>query len=140
MGGKMSRDKGKRGEREIVDMLQPIVDEVYAAFELDPPKLKRNTLQSDGGGSDIAGLPWLAIEVKYQEQMNITTWWKQTLEQAGSDRAPVLVYRRNNVRWAVRMFGMVGGPGLGLTAAITVDIDVFLAWFRLRLTQEVSVL
>lgn len=138
MGGLMSRNKGKRGEREIVDALQPIVNEVYAAFDLDPPKLKRNTLQSDGGGSDIAGLPWLALEVKYHENNFQEAWWRQTLEQAAQDRVPVLLYRRNGQKWKCVMFGLLGEPSLGHTVRVTVDIQSFLAWFRLRLYVELS--
>lgn len=138
MGGKMSRDKGKRGEREIIDLLQTVVAQVYPLHHKDPPKLKRNTLQSDGGGSDVAGLEWLALEVKYQESNFQPAWWRQCLEQAAQDRVPVLIYRRNGYKWKVVMYGLLGGPSLGLTVPVTVDIDCFLAWFRLRLTQELS--
>lgn len=138
MGGLMSRNKGKRGERQIVELLQPVVIDIYELHQLEPPQLKRNTLQSDGGGSDIAGLPWLAAEVKYHETFCIPQWWRQTLEQAGSDREPVLFYRRNKVPWAVKMYGMLGGAGLGCTVPVTVDMQSFLAWFRLRLNQELS--
>lgn len=144
MGGRMSRGKGRRGEREIVTLLQPVVNEVYAACgiaEENVPVLKRNSLQSDGGGSDIAGLPWLALEVKYQEQQNSykhRIWWEQTLEQAGMERVPVLFYRRNKVRWQVMMFGMLGGPGWGYSVPVLITPGDFLLWFRARLHQELS--
>lgn len=138
MSGTMARNKGKRGERGVIDLLQPVVNEVYELNDMEAPILKRNTLQSDDGGSDIAGLPWLALEVKYQEQENVNGWWRQTLEQAGQDGIPVLVYRRNNAKWRVRMFGMLGTPGCGYTVPVTVDIEHFLLWFRLRLIQELT--
>ena len=138
MGGAMSRNKGKRGERGVIDLLQPVVTEVYALFEKDAPKLKRNTLQSDGSGSDIAGLPWAAIEVKNQEVLQLERWWQQTLEQAGYDKEPILFYKRNHIDWNVRMFGMLGMPSCSFTVPVIVKVPDFLAWFRLRLTQELQ--
>lgn len=138
MGGKMSRDKGKRGEREICKLLQPVVNEIYAEFDLEPPVLKRNTLQSDGGGCDLAGLLWLAIEVKYQETIALSQWWKQTLAQASPEQTPILFYRRNSTKWKVMMFGMLGRPSQAVTAPVVVDPEFFLQWFRARLVEELS--
>lgn len=138
MGGKFSRDKGKRGEREIVDLLQPVVNEVYELHGLEPPKLKRNTLQSDGGGSDIAGLLWAAIEVKYHSEISLGAWWAQTIAQAGPDQEPILFYRRNNIPWKVKMYGILGKPGCAYTVPVIVDTEHFLAWFRARLSQELE--
>lgn len=140
MGGKMSRSKGQRGEREIIGLLQPVVNEVYEAAMLQAPTLKRNSLQSDGGGSDIAGLPWLALEVKYQEKTDtpstLRIWWEQTLEQAGDCNVPVLFYRRNGSKWRVQMYGMLGAPSCCFTVPVVVGPEDFLRWFRARLTQE----
>ena len=74
MAGLMSRNKGKRGEREVVKLLQPVVNEVYESLGLEPPLLERNLMQSHKGGCDLAGLDWLALEVKYQEQQQMTSW------------------------------------------------------------------
>ena len=81
--GSMARSKGQRGEREIVALLQAVVNEVYTAYNrkvistteselvqyrtLEVPLLQRNTIQSDRGGYDIVGLDWLAPEVKVPE-------------------------------------------------------------------------
>lgn len=144
MGGLMSRRKGRRGEREIIDLLQPVVNEVYDACEIaeeNVPKLKRNSLQSDEGGSDVAGLPWLSIEVKYHAKIppgKLKQFWLQTLEQAGMQKVPVLFYRRNATGWAVMMTGMLGAPGWGYTVPVTVSPSDFLLWFRTRLHQELT--
>lgn len=138
MGGRMSRDKGARGEREVIQMLQPVVNEVYEAHDLDPPQLKRNTLQSDGGGCDIAGLQWAAIEVKWHETLKVPAWWAQTLEQAGADKVPVLMYRQNALHWQVMMWGQLGAErGSARTMPVTVRARYFLDWFRERLVREV---
>lgn len=144
MGGMMSRRKGARGEREVIDLLQPVVNEVYEACAYpddEIPKLKRNSLQSDEGGSDVAGLPWLALEVKFYakiENHQLMKFWVQTLRQAGMSRAPVLFYRRNSCSWSVMMTGMLGAPGWGYTVPVIVTPQDFLLWFRTRLHQEIT--
>ena len=143
MGGKMSRAKGQRGEREIIELLQPVVNEVYEAALLRAPKLKRNSLQSDDGGSDIAGLPWLALEVKYQEKNDtprvLEIWWEQTLEQAEGCREPVLFYRRNGSKWRVQMYGMLSAGGIAFTVPVLISPADFLRWFRARLIKELGI-
>lgn len=138
MGGAMSRNKGQRGEREVIQLLQPVVNEVYEAHGLEPPKLKRNTLQSDCGGSDVAGLPWLALEVKFHADIKLTQWWQQTIAQAEQGQEPVLFYRRNATRWMVKMYGMVGRPGCGQTVPVVIEAGAFLQWFRVRLNEELG--
>lgn len=138
MGGLRSRNKGKRGERQVIEMLLPVVIEVYEAAGKDPPELKRNTLQSDRGGSDIAGLPWLAIEVKYQEAESVNAWWEQCVSQAKPDQTPVLFFRRNHAQWRVKMYATLGGGPSGVTVPVSIEVSSFLRWFRNRLTLEVG--
>lgn len=138
MGGKSGQDKGKRGEREVIALLQPVVNEVYEAHDMDAPRLQRNTLQSDKGGQDIVGLDWLAPEVKWCEQLQVYQWWQQTLRQAGAGKVPVLFYKRNKVDWKVRMYGRLGMPTCERLVPVTVDLLDFLDWFRARLVQELS--
>lgn len=138
MGGKMSRDKGKRAERQVIELLQPVVNEVFQTCGKEPPVLKRNTLQSDGGGSDIAGLPWLAIEVKHHETLNVSAWWAQTLRQCSATQDPVLIYRSNRTTWRVRMFGWCGEFTCGHRAAVDIHAEDFLRWFRNRLVQRLE--
>lgn len=138
MGGRMSRNKGKAGEREVIQMLQPVVNQVFPLFDQDVPRLQRNLLQSDGGGSDIHGLEWMALEVKRDEGMSVNAMWAQTVRQAGKRRIPILFYRKNNQPWRVVMFGLLGTPSAGRTCRVTVDVEDFLAWFRIKLTEELS--
>jgi hypothetical protein len=137
MSGHRSRNKGKRGEREVIGLMQLTVFEIYKAHELECPRLQRNTLQSDRGGYDIVGIDWLALEVKYQETLQLDKWWKQTIEQAMKGE-PVLVYRSNHQPWRVMMHALLGGPGAGVTVPVIVDFDSFLRWFRIRLSQELA--
>lgn len=133
MGGTMSRNKGKRGEREIVNMLQPIVDKVYQEFDREVPRLQRNTLQSDGGGFDIVGLEWLALEVKFQESFNLNAWWAQTSGQANVTQTPVLIYRRSRVAWRVRMMGYLPAGERKVRTLVDIELDAWLVWFETQL-------
>jgi hypothetical protein len=100
---KASRDKGARGEREVIDMLQPIVDTAYRSAGLEPPKLKRtSSMQADGGGCDVHGLDWLALEVKRCEKLQLDNWWCQCLQQAKLGQMPVLMYRQSKRQWRAR--------------------------------------
>jgi hypothetical protein len=138
MGGAMSRNKGKRGEREVIAMLQPVVSEVYEGYGMEAPKLQRNTLQSDGGGFDVVGLDWLALEVKYQETVKLDAWWAQTLAQAKPTQCPVLIYRQNKVKWKVCLFATLAAGPHQHTVAAVISVEEFRTWFRARLTQELE--
>lgn len=142
----MSRNKGQRAEREIVKLLQPVVIAVWNELgrEGAAPALERNLMQSHKGGHDLIGLDWLALEVKHQEQFVLSSWWRQAKTQAEEAEAkihrpvePVLFYRRNNIPWRVVMFGYLDAGSAGrVRCPVDITPDAFLAWFRLRLAQE----
>lgn len=131
MSGRMAQNKGKRGEREVYKLLQPIVDEVYTYNKLEPPVLQRNTLQSRAGGYDIVGLDWLALEVKYVEKTWDPKWWKQAVKQAGPDQTPVLFFRRNHGKWKIHLFTKLAiGDGRHVKVPSTITVDDFALWLR----------
>ncbi len=145
---KKSRDKGIRGERLVIDWLQPIVDEVVNDLGLKSVSLQRNTIQSDKGGSDLHGLQWLAAEVKNCEADGpaaIDDWWEQCRAQAeewSTERqplTPVLFYTRAHRPIRVRMFGWLAcGHAKGIFAGAVCDVSAeqFEAYFKLRLKYE----
>lgn len=131
-------NKGKRAEREVVAILQPIVAKLYREANIHPPKMQRNTIQSDDGGCDLVGLEWLSLEVKHQEDFSLSAWWEQTVRQAykgGKVRTPVLWYKRNNVAWRVRMPGIAGGTQDVAWCGCVVDISMedFLKYLDARI-------
>lgn len=139
MGGLTSLNKGKRGEREVVRMVQPIVDQVYSGFGLSPPLIERNLMQSRKGGFDVVGLAWLALEVKYQEKENLSGWWAQCKGQTSEGQEPVLLYRRNGTKWKCRMFGYLdAGGGYKVRCPVDITIDAFLTYLQLRLKKELT--
>lgn len=144
-----ARDKGQRAERDIVRALQPVViDEWQKAGREGPaPSLERNLMQSHKGGHDIAGLDWLAIEVKHQEKFQVANWWAQTKRQAaelelktGKKVEPILCYRRNHALWKVRLFGYVDTKNSGrVRCPVEIEFPTFLLWFSVRLREEFSI-
>lgn len=90
MGGKRSREKGKRGEREIASLLR---EYGYDA---------RRGVQYKGGqdSPDVIGLPGTHIEVKRTERLNLYDALAQSKADAGDDM-PIVLHRKNNSEWVV---------------------------------------
>ncbi len=92
--GKMSREKGKRGEREVAALLKEY------GFEA------RRGQQFRGGADSpdvVHNIPNVHIEVKLREKLSLYP----TLEQALSetfDGYPVVFHRRNGKRWVVVLY------------------------------------
>lgn len=88
--GKTSREKGKRGEREVASILRSYG---YNA---------RRGVQYQGGqdSPDVVGLPHIHIEVKRTERLDLYGALSQSKADAGDDM-PVVIHRRNNCEWVV---------------------------------------
>ena len=89
--GKMSRDKGKRGEREVASL--------FREYGFDA----RRGVQYHGGldSPDVVGVPGLHIEVKRVERLALYDALDQARRDAGPGELPVVVHRRNDCRWVV---------------------------------------
>lgn len=96
MGGKRSRDKGKRGEREVVAL--------FHAHGFDGAK--RATQSRDGADyPDVDGTAWW-VECKRQKAPSIHAAMSQAsaaTTKAGDARAPVVFTRRDGEEWLVTM-------------------------------------
>jgi hypothetical protein len=90
--GQFSRDKGKRGERAVAQILTSSTGR----------KVERKVRQIDGD-SDLVGFePW-TIEVKFANTLLVDQWWKQACAQA-DDGFPLLIYKQTRGRtWWVRV-------------------------------------
>ena len=86
--GKMQRTKGATAERELLKLLSD-------GLGLN---LTRNLLQTREGGADCDDLEGYALEIKRHETLQLATWWRQAVEQAG-DKVPVLAYRQSRHPW-----------------------------------------
>lgn len=133
------RGKGQRAERAAIKILKPIVDKVYTMAKLEPPLLERNQQQSNKGGYDIIGIDWMALEIKHQEQYSLNTWWKQTWRQTMPGQYPVLMYKKNHVKFRIRMVGLLPlQHGAQATRALVdISLEDFLVWFEAELKERV---
>lgn len=131
-----SLNKGKRGEREVVHLLQPIADQVFAMFEREAPRLERNLAQSREGGSDLNGIPFLDVEIKRREEERVEEWWKQACAQAKPHTQPVLMWRTNRGGWQVML--MLTCASTNMTIRSVISLRDFGLWFRCRLVAYLS--
>jgi hypothetical protein len=159
--GSLSIQKGKRAERDVAARLNASVQLVCARLGVEAPKVMRNLSQTQDGGFDLDGIPWLAIEVKHHKAVALNTWWAQTLRQSSETRDPVLIWKKHGGRWCVRMYARLrinpgseasalqpGGallvgeasPPVGKARWLRVVADIafedFAAWFEKRLEVE----
>lgn len=92
--GALSREKGKRGEREVAAIISDLLG-VSAS---------RRVRQHDGD-SDILGVPGWSIEVKRWSLLvphEVNRAWAQAVEQAQRDSGiPALFFRANYHPWRV---------------------------------------
>lgn len=86
----MSREKGKRGEREVAAILR------RNGYE------GRRGVQYHGGtdSPDVVGLPGIHIEVKRVERLDLYGALSQAKGDAGN-HMPVVFHRKNNCEWVV---------------------------------------
>ena len=146
--GSLSIQKGKRAERAVASALNPILADLVLRIGCDPVTLKRNLSQTQVGGFDLEGLPWIAIEIKHHKTVSLPAWWRQTCQQAGCDelgvpivgrtfREPVLIWKQHGGKWNVRMIGKLEiEQGRRLRAVVDVSFDAFLLWFEKRAEVE----
>jgi hypothetical protein len=125
------KQKGAKGELQVRDLLQDVLDKVAADIGVPAPVLQRNVLQSQEGGSDLRGLPWLACEVKRVENLSgLPSWWRQCMNAAKPGQLPVLIYRQNFGPWNVRTYLPIKvGP-------IVVRMTMNLSWLDFRVYFE----
>ncbi len=90
--GKLSRDKGKVGEREVAALLREY------GFE------GKRGVQYQGGkdSADVTGLPGFHIEVKRTEKFALEAAMAQAKEDSGGN-IPIVFHRKSNQDWVVVM-------------------------------------
>lgn len=88
-----SREKGKRGERELANVLGS-----YGYH-------CRRGQQFCGanGDADVVGLPGIHIECKRNERLNLYDAVDQSKRDAQFDIVPAVMHRKNNCEWLVTM-------------------------------------
>ena len=90
-----SREKGKRGERELASVLRDLGHQA------------RRGQQFSGlyGDADVIGVEGLHIECKRVEKgLNLEKALEQSTRDAREGEVPVVMHRRNNERWKVTLY------------------------------------
>lgn len=105
--GKLSRDKGKRGERELAKILR---EHGYDAHR---------GVQYHGGpqSPDVVGLPGFHIEVKRTNRLALYDALSQSQGDSGDGEVPIVAHRPDGKEWVVIMtlddfLGMLEGEPL----------------------------
>ena len=92
--GKMQKEKGKRGELEVVHILRK-------------HGIKAQRGQQHKGTSDspdvIHDIPFVHLEVKFRENFAINATLDKAREECGTDVIPVICHRRVYDTWRVTM-------------------------------------
>jgi len=96
--GKMSRDKGARGERELASVLRAHGFDTHRGQQtVGAAKDKVH------GTADLVGLPGIHIESKRVETLSLYKAMAQAEADAQADEIPVVMHRRNHCEWLVIM-------------------------------------
>lgn len=89
-----SRQKGKRGERELASILRS-----YGYREC-----RRGQQYCGGNGdADVVGLPGIHIEVKRREKLNLYDAIAQAVSDTAGKFLPAVFHRKNDCEWLVTM-------------------------------------
>lgn len=89
--GKMSREKGKRGERELASILK----------EYGYGCRRGQQYCGANGDADVTGLHGIHIEVKRTERLNLYDALSQSRHDARDGEMPIVAHRKNNAEWVV---------------------------------------
>lgn len=95
--GKMSRDKGKRGERYVCHAFKDYGYEVNRTAQY-----RGNT----GQAGDVENIRGIHAEVKFQEKMRLYDWMAQAVNDSvaeGKNNLPTVFHKQNNKDLLVTM-------------------------------------
>ena len=92
--GKYQKEKGKRGERELANLLK--------TFGFD---CKRGQQYSGkNGDADVVGLPGIYIECKRAERLNLELAMNKVInDSSGCEQYPAVFHRKDRCEWMVTM-------------------------------------
>lgn len=94
---KLSRDKGKRGERDFAAFCQLHGFDVHRTAQC---------CGKTGQAPDVIGIPGVHIEVKRTERLNLPAAFDQATRDAaaaGTGNIPVVAHRMSRQPWLVTM-------------------------------------
>lgn len=88
-----SREKGKRGERELAQVLREHGFDAH-----------RGQQYKGGADSpDVTGLPGIHIECKRVERLDLMSAYEQSFRDAAGGEIPIVAHKRNREPWFVTL-------------------------------------
>lgn len=88
-----SRDKGKRGELEAAHVLKKHGYDTRRGQQF----------AGINGDADVVGLPYIHLEIKRVEKLNIDDALQQSIRDAKDEEIPVVMHRKNRTKWKITM-------------------------------------
>jgi Holliday junction resolvase len=88
-----SRNKGAAGERELAKILKQYGYETRRGQQYC----------GSNGDADVVGLPYIHIECKRVEKLNLYDAMSQAISDARADEIPAVFHRKNRCEWLVTM-------------------------------------
>lgn len=145
------QQKGKAGEREAINIIKERMRMVEARLsgaglhvKAASDDVQRNSLQSRQGGYDAHGIPIIALEIKRDEGMSLDAMWAQAQRQAKNRELPVLMWRRNKGKWAIRtiaaLTSVTGSPLMWVVADLALSdfLDYYEKLYETHLRMMVN--
>lgn len=88
-----SREKGKRGERNLASTLR--------GYGYDTRRGQQ--FSGANGDADVVGLNGIHIECKWVEKLNVLDAMAQSKRDAKDGEIPVVMHKKNHTEWFVTM-------------------------------------
>ena len=88
-----SKNKGKRGELEAAHVLKKHGYDTRRGQQF----------AGINGDADVVGLPYIHLEVKRVEKLNIDDALQQSIRDAREAEIPVVMHRKNRTDWKITM-------------------------------------
>ena len=88
-----SRNKGKRGELEAA----------HALKKHGYDTRRGQQFAGINGDADVVGLPYIHLEIKRVEKLNIDDALQQSIRDAKDNEVPVVMHRKNRTEWKITM-------------------------------------
>lgn len=88
-----SRAKGAAGERELAKVLR----------EHGFTCRRGQQFCGANGDADVVGIPYLHIECKRVQNLNVDKAYKQAVEDARDDEIPIVMHRKDRMEWKVTL-------------------------------------
>lgn len=88
-----SRTKGKRGELEAAHILKKHGYDTRRGQQF----------AGINGDADVVGLPYIHLEIKRVEKLNIDDALQQSIRDARDAEIPVVMHRKNRTEWKITM-------------------------------------